>query len=62
MGGNCGVPVAIFIVFHFYLILADLSAVLIVDSALSPLMLLMFFLIISFCTWCCFFSCQGGLS
>lgn len=57
MGGNCGVPVAIFIVFHFYLILADLSAVLIVDSALSPLMLLMFFLIISFCTWCCFFSC-----
>lgn len=61
MGRNCGIPVTIFIVFHFYLILPDLSVMLTVDSALPPSMLLMLLLIISFCslsfcTWCWFFS------
>lgn len=51
----------IFIVFYFYLILRDLSSMVIVDSALPPSMLLTLLLVISFCslsfcTWCCFFS------
>lgn len=55
------IPVTIFIVFHFYLILTDLFAMLIADSALPSSMLLILLLITSFCslffcTWCCFFS------
>lgn len=61
VGGNCGIPVTVFIGFHFYLILTGLSVMLIMDSAPHPSMLLILWLIISFCslsfcTSCCFFS------
>lgn len=51
----------IFIAFHFYLILTDLSTMLIVDSALpssllSTLLLIISFCSLSFCTGCWFFS------
>lgn len=60
VGGNSGIPVTAFIVFCFYLILTGPSAMLRVDSALSPAMFLILLLItsfcpLSFCTWCCFF-------
>lgn len=56
------IPVTFFIVFHFYLILTDLFAMLIADSALPSSMLLILLLMTSFsslffCTWCCFFQC-----
>lgn len=67
VGGNSGIPVTGFIVFHFYLILTGPSAMLIVDSALSPFIFLILLLVISFCplsfcTWCCFFHADRELS
>lgn len=61
MGGNCEISVTVFIVFHFYLILTDLSAMLVVDSAPPPSVLLILLLnisfsLLSFCTWFWFFS------
>lgn len=52
MGRNCGIPVTIFIVFHFYLILPDLSVMLNSGLCSSPFYVIdafaYYFLLLSF--------------